>query len=83
MTKNSIKLNVIQWLIEESKNEKKLEEIVNDFEGKENLWRCEIGLKKLSNRPFQFVDQNNKKEKHRFKKLVEVHSHTQFNVQWC
>jgi hypothetical protein len=39
-------LNVIRWLIEETKNEKKLEEIVN-FEGKENLWRCEVGLKNI------------------------------------
>jgi hypothetical protein len=29
------------------RNEKKLEEIVNDFERKENLCRCEVGLKNI------------------------------------
>jgi hypothetical protein len=40
-------LNAIGWSIEEKKNEKKLEEIVNDFEGKENLCGCEVGLKNI------------------------------------
>jgi hypothetical protein len=42
-----MKLNVIGWSIEETKNEKNLEEIVNDFEGKENLWKCEVGLRNI------------------------------------
>jgi hypothetical protein len=32
-------------------------------------------------KPFQFTDKDSKKEKHRSKKLVEVHSHTQIYVQ--
>ncbi len=48
MTKNSSRLNVVGWLIKEKKNEKKLEEIVNDFDGKENLCRCEVGLTKTT-----------------------------------
>ncbi len=47
LTKKSIKLNAVQWSIEETKNEKKLEEIINDFEGKENLCRCEVGLRNI------------------------------------
>ncbi len=36
---------------------------------------------KKTNIPFQFVDKDDEKEKHISKKLVEVHSHIQINVQ--
>ncbi len=35
---NSNKLNVVGWSIKEKKNKKKLEEIVNDFDGKKSMW---------------------------------------------
>jgi hypothetical protein len=35
LIENSNKLNAIGWSIKEDKNEEKLEEIVNDFDGKE------------------------------------------------
>jgi hypothetical protein len=47
LTKNSNKLNAIGWSINEKKNEKKMEDIVNDFEGKENLCKCEVSLRNI------------------------------------
>ncbi len=44
LTENLNKLNAIGWSIKEKKNEEKLEEIANDFEGK---GKCEIGLKNI------------------------------------
>jgi hypothetical protein len=34
-------------MVNRREEEKKLEEIVNDFKGKENLYRCEIGLRNI------------------------------------
>ncbi len=38
LTKKLNKLNAFGWSIKEKKNEKKLEEIVNDFDGKKSMW---------------------------------------------
>jgi hypothetical protein len=37
LIKNSNKLNEVGWSIKENKNEEKLEEIVNDFDGKKSM----------------------------------------------
>jgi hypothetical protein len=33
--------------MEEKRNKEKMEENVNDFEGKENLCKCEVGLRNI------------------------------------
>jgi hypothetical protein len=48
LIENLSKLNVVGWSIEEKKNKEKLEEIANDFEGKENLCRCEADLRNVT-----------------------------------
>jgi hypothetical protein len=37
LIENSNKLNVVGWSIKKNKNEEKLEEIVNDFDGKKSM----------------------------------------------